>query len=226
MLDSPAHKLFYSSLVVEHIVPKGGGRAFQKWHASLIRAAKHHAGFVRADCCPPLNCADGMIKWYSILHFDSKAHLNDWVNSEQRKILLANGQELFRDYRFKSFTTGLEGWFSHQTGLEKKGLGPPPWKQILTVVLGLYPLVMTQSIIVKALDLMQNWPPAIAMLINNLITSTILSLLVMPFLSKRLGFWLQPAYRHLSSKINLTGILIVFSALSLMVVLFNWQLHS
>ncbi len=227
MTNPSLEKLFYSSLVTEHIVPKGNDFAFKKWHHNLVEILKRYDGFLRSDLCPPLRCKDPVVKWYYIIHFDSPEHLNQWMESSDRKKLLETGQEIFSAYRFKSFTTGLEGWFSMQSGTaENKGLGPPRWKQILVVVLGLYPVVMIQAIAFSILGFMQSWSLASSMIVNNLITSTVLSLLVMPFVSKRLSFWLQPAYRLISLKKNLIGSLIVAASLGLMVIAFNgaWSL--
>ncbi len=225
MENPPLEKLFYSSLVTEHIVPKGRDFAFKRWHNNLINFAKQYDGFLRCDLCPPLRCKDRVVKWHYIIHFDSPEHLHEWIESADRKRLLETGQDIFNAYRFKSFTTGLEGWFSQQSGSsENKGLGPPRWKQILSVVLGLYPVVMIQAIVFSLLGIMQSWSLAGSMIINNLITSTILSLVVMPFISQRLSFWLQPAYLPISPKTNLLGGIIVVSLLGTMVILFGWIL--
>jgi antibiotic biosynthesis monooxygenase (ABM) superfamily enzyme len=85
---------------------------------------------------------------------------------------------------------------------------------------------MMQAIAFSILGIMQSWTLASSMIVNNLITSTILSLYVMPFVAKRLRFWLQPAYRPVSLKTNLIGTALAIISLALMVLLFNgaWAL--
>ncbi|PSB56719.1 hypothetical protein [Chamaesiphon polymorphus] len=220
--EARIHQVFYSSLVTEYITPQGKDFAFKRWHHRLVNRAKNHPGFMRFDLCPPLRCIDPVVKWYSIVHFDSPEHLDSWVGSIDRQQLVVSGRQIFHAYRFKSFTTGLEGWFSHQQGgAERPSLSSPAWKKILTVVVGLYPTLMIQSQLFSALGIFNSWSPASRMLINNLITSSILTLIVMPFISQKLHFWLQPTDLLASRKNDLTGAFIVITILGVMMVLFD-----
>jgi uncharacterized protein len=220
--DSP-DEYFYSSFVMEYIVPKGHEAIFRRWYERLTKAARGFEGHTRTDLCPPLDCGDGVVKWYSIVHFRTPEELKRWLKSGDRAEIFEQGRDTFLAYRYKSFSTGLEGWFSsHTGGAESSSLGPPPWKQVLAVVLGLYPTLMIQAMVFEALGLMQGWPRPSALVINNLITSSILTWVVMPKVSRALSFWLRPAYRLTALQTNLIGAGLVLSALGLMISVFNY----
>lgn len=218
----PESQAFYSSLVVEHIVAKTQRAAFERWHSLLEQTANRSPGFVRLDLNPPLFCEDDVIKWYCIIHFDSPDHLHRWVNSEDRKKVIESGQTIFRAYRFKSFTTGLEGWFSQRANEEEnKGLGPPAWKQILSVVFGLYPIVMIRIKLFPGTGVIGDWSPSSAMLLATVITSSILAIAVMPIVSTLMSFWLYPAYRKTQWKTDAVGAVIMGLGLIFMAGLFD-----
>lgn len=213
---------FYSSLVIEHIVAISEIAAFDRWQDELQQAASHHLGFVRLDQCPSLVCDNDVVKRYVIIHFDSPENLKNWMNSQERKRLTKAGREIFRAYRFKSFTTGLEGWFSRRASADEQGsLGPPVWKQILSVVLGLYPLIMLRLEFAPETGLFQNWPASAITLLATLATSSLLSLAVMPLITKMMSFWLYPAYRKSTLKLDIVGFTVVLLGLVSMSVLFE-----
>ncbi len=220
-------QLFYSSFVVEYIVPAGQESHFNRWYARLVDAARQFEGYARTDLCPPLDCGDGVVKWYYIVHFQTPADLKHWLESDIREGLLKEGRDTFLAYRYKSFTTGLGGWFSTKYGDdgEHKNLGPPAWKQVLSVVLGLYPTLMVQGLIFSALGLMQSWSMPTSLVVNNLITSSLLTWVVMPLVSRYLGFWLYPAYRDANLRKDVLGAAVVVVALVFMVSVFNF-VHS
>ncbi len=212
-----------ASLVIEHTVPSGGGVAFRWWHSKVTRTAKAFEGHIRTDLCSPVRVQqpDQPMKWYSIVHFESPELLNKWVNSSDREALIKSGRKTFASYQFISFSTGLEGWFSNSSGTEQLGLGPPAWKQNAAVILALYPTVVIQSLLFSALGMMQSWAFPNAMIVNNVITSSVLTWGVMPVVTKLLGFWLQPSYQPKSWRTDFLGAAVVVVALGLLILLFN-----
>ncbi len=214
-------EVFYSSAVTEHIVPKDKQLDFRHWYQTLTHTMEQAEGYVRVDLHSPLACENDVIKWYSIIHFDSQTHLDNWLNSSDREELMKAGQEYFETYRFKSFTTGAEGWFSHETGEEVTNLGPSAWKEALIVVLGLYPVVILQSKLFEHFGIMQSWSYANSMLVNLCITTIILTWFVMPRITQPLEFWLRPAYAFSETKKELMGVALIAVVMIAMVLLFN-----
>ncbi len=210
-----------TSVVIEYLVPNTKSWAFRRWHHRLVKSAQGFDGFLRADRHRPLAVQAGLLKWYTVLHFEQPQQLEQWLNSSDRDALLQSGRDIFKSYTFKSFETGLEGWFSDESGEELTGLGPPAWKEILAVVLGLYPIIMVQGFMLERLGLFESWDPASAMLANNLITTCILTLIVMPRIVRILNFWLRPAHRHAPMQLEVVGTVVTLLAMATMVYFFS-----
>jgi len=220
--DEADSQAFYSSLVMEHIVAISEIAAFDRWQQDLEAVAGQHAGFVRLDQAPELICDNDVVKRYTIIHFDSPAHLKHWIDSKDRQAITRRGRQIFRAYRYKSFTTGLEGWFSRRTASgENSNLGPPVWKQILSVVLGLYPLIMLRLKFVPDSAFLPTWPNTMVTLLTTLVTSSLLAVFVMPLITRWLSFWLYPAYRKSTTSADLIGLAIVWIGLMTMAILFE-----
>jgi uncharacterized protein len=167
MTDSAA------SFVVEHQVPRGKEAEFRAWHDQLVAQEQQYQGYIRTDLYPPV---EGLqLKWYSIVHFESPDTMDAWLQSSDRARQLEVGKQIFSSYQFKSFSTGLEGWFSQKSGTEEFGYAPPAWKQSLAVLIALYPTVMILSFLFNRFGIMKGWPLADAMLVNNILSTILLT---------------------------------------------------
>ncbi|MBW4486057.1 MAG: hypothetical protein KME14_26335 [Tildeniella torsiva UHER 1998/13D] len=209
------------SVIIEYIVPSTQSWAFRSWHRRMVKTAQRSEGFLRADRYRPLAVQESCLKWHTVLHFEQPHQLKQWLQSSDREALLKAGRDIFKSYKFTSFETGMQGWFSDASGEELTGLGPPAWKEILAVVLGLYPIIMVQGFILERLGLFESWDPASAMLANNLITTCVFTLVVMPRIVRWLNFWLRPAHRRSPLQTEVVGTVVTVLAMVAMVYFFN-----
>ncbi len=214
MKDSAA-----ASFVVEHQVPQGKEAEFRAWHDQLMGQERQYPGYIRTDLYPPVEGIQ--LKWYSIIYFESAEAMDAWLQSSDRAQQIELGKQIFSSYQLKSFSTGLEGWFSQKSGMEEFGYTPPAWKQSLAVVCALYPTVMVLALLFNRFGIMKGWSLADAMLVNNILSTILLTWLIMPAVTRGLKFWLHPSRRSLSLKTDLLGIVLISVALGMMVIFFN-----
>ena len=106
----------------------------------------------------------------------------------------------------KTICDTLKVCLSSQSNETASHLEPPAWKRILAVVLGLYPIILLQDHVFEYLEILEDWPPASALLVKLLLSSCIFTFVVMPIINKRLDFWLQPANQSPSLKSEILGI--------------------
>jgi antibiotic biosynthesis monooxygenase (ABM) superfamily enzyme len=176
-----------ASLVIEHRVARGKEAEFQRWQKDLTAAVAAFPGYLRTDLSAPVTNAQE--KWYVIVYFDTRENLERWVNSSERRILIQEGEKLFGAYRYRSFKTGLESWFTPES--DEYEVKIPAWKQNLIVLLGLYPTVMVQTVLFSALGVMGSWPLSVSMLVNNFLCCSLLTWVAIPPLSRGFQFWLK-----------------------------------
>lgn len=105
--------------------------------------------------------------------------------------------------------------------LRARQLRAPAWKQIFSVVLGLYSVISVQEIVFGYFGILEDWPPTVALCANLIVTSCILTFVVMPIVVRLLDFWLQPAYQPASVRANVIGTVSALLALGGMMLLFT-----
>lgn len=210
MASNQLQNIRSSSYVIEHEVAAHKEAEFRKWQSDITKAASQYEGYQGTDVCPPVEEDE---KWYVVVHFDSQEHLNQWLESDDRREFVKTGKQIFSSTKITYYKTGLERWFINQK------TNPPAWKQIMATLLGLYPTVMILLLIQSSLSSMQQLDRADAMLISNFVSCCLLTWFVMPSVSRLLNFWLHPL-PHASKWNHWIGFVLVLIALVFMRSLF------
>lgn len=203
--------------VFSHRVRSGREEAFRAWRRRTLAAMEEAPGYLGIEIFDPQPGVQD--EWVEIVRFDTAERFQAWMTSARRKALLRDLEPLIESLRVKPLATGLEGWFSFGDARPFARTDPPAWKQVLVITLGLYPTVMLLALF---LDPHLRWLPFPAqMVIGNLVCVALLTLLVMPWLTRGLKFWLAPGAqaRHAGLR-NAAGVAVVLLGLALLVALF------
>lgn len=207
-----------SSLVIEYEIFADKESLFAQWQSELKLAVSKFKGYVNTDIFPPV--VSGQHKWYIVIHFDNSANLSCWLDSDVRHELVRIGRKNFGSYEYKKLETGLEGWFCEQHPTSENLQIIPAWKQNFAVLFGLYPTVMTETLVVSQFQFMDSWSLANKIFVSNIISCSLLTWVVMPLVTNLLKFWLKPQRSPLQA--NLTGTLLVFIGYGLMLSIFHF----
>jgi len=201
-----------AAMVFTHRVAREKVENYLAWRRKAIAAQAHYPGYLATEFYEPHDKRD---EWVDIVRFDSPAHLINWMRSKERLALLKEIDPIVESMHAHR-VTGLEGWFAVNRGPDAPTSGPPPWKQMLTVLFALYPTVMVLSFLNP---LMQNLSLPVRMLISNLLSCSILTWLLMPRVSRFLDFWLNPPRRDWKREV--LGLGTIAAGLGLFVLVFR-----
>jgi antibiotic biosynthesis monooxygenase (ABM) superfamily enzyme len=205
------------SAVISTRIKPGHEPEFLEWGRRIAAVQAKSPGFQGYRREPPVPGVQD--DWLTILRFDSEANLNKWLNSPERKTLLDESDAFTDACHVRVVRTGFDQWF------EIPGSAPPAaWKQNMTVLLVLYPLVfllnewLQKPILVGIFGL----PYWAFLFINNAVSVVMLSL-ILPPVSRWLGWWLRPADHD--GKRDLAGALLVAAFYALWLIIF-WQYQT
>jgi hypothetical protein len=175
-----------ASAVVVQQVPAALADWFMEWQSGVNKAAEGFAGYTGAEVYPPGDTQQN--EWVVVIHFDDEKSLQGWLDSSVRTQWVEKLQAQVGDFELKELPGGFGSWFAGLAhGPEQTP--PPSWKMALTVLLGLYPTVMALTLFPG--PYMQPLGLALAMLIGNALSVTILQWAVMPVLNFLLTPWLK-----------------------------------
>lgn len=174
-----------SAVVVQH-VPPALADWFIEWQQGVSGAAELFAGYRGTDVYPPADTQHD--EWVVVIHFNDEDSLKGWLDSPVRGQWVERLESHVGKFELKALPGGFASWFSGQEGCSQ-GQPPPAWKMALTVLLGLYPTVMILTLFPGPYT--QPLGLAVAMLIGNALSVSILQWGVMPLLNKLLAPWLK-----------------------------------
>jgi antibiotic biosynthesis monooxygenase (ABM) superfamily enzyme len=196
-----------ASAIVVDTIPPGRREDYLRWPGGINRAVESFAGYRETSVFPPLR--PGGQEWITIAHFQTRADLERWLDSDVRAEWVEAFRREFGDFTLLPVQGGLTSWFAQQR--------LPGWKMVLTVLLGLYPTVMVIALAI--MPRLSGLPFALTMLIGNVLSVSALQWMLMPRLNRILGFWLKPA-ALIERRNHIIGTLGVLGAILGMLVLF------
>lgn len=161
----------------------GQEEALADWTHRIVSAARAHPGNVAATVIDTQYAGE-----YQVFHhFDSAQTLQSWLDSDERKQLLADAEPILESAPTRQLETGLETWF--QLPSQQRAMVPPPrWKMWLTSVVAIYPLVLAfQAWLAPK---MLRWPLELRAAVLPLVILTLMTFVVMPVVTRVLTPWL------------------------------------
>jgi antibiotic biosynthesis monooxygenase (ABM) superfamily enzyme len=161
------------------VVP-GREREFERWASGVNQVASRYPGHLGATW---LRAQGVRNRYYTVLNFIDRQHLDDWLGSRERAEWLERLHGIAKVSKHR--TTGLETWFS----LPSESVPMPPrWKMVIVTFSAVYPLSLILQITVVQSS--QSWPLPLRALTFPLIVVPLLTYLLMPALSRLLRRWL------------------------------------
>jgi uncharacterized protein len=202
-----------SAVISMQIMP-GKEDAYREWGQRIAAAQAQFPGFQGFKLSPPIPGVQE--DWVTVLQFDNEAHLNAWMTSPERLKLLDEANAFTTESHVRTVRTGFDQWFRVAGAAHA-----PAWKQNMIVLLGLYPTVFLFGFFVGTPLITQQlgWPFWLALFAGNIASVTILNWLV-PWLSRRFDWWLQPAGSETRER-TLQGIAVAVALYALLLLIFS-----
>ena len=176
------------TLVVRHQVRTGHVPRYEAWLRRIIATASQCPGHLGVDVVRSHQAC--LAQFTCVLRFASLQQLQNWIESEQRRQLIAEVEPLLRAGDQLEVAENKEFWF-----VPENAQAPPPrWKQACVTFLVILPLSLLVPLLWQPLFHLAPWLGAY-LPSNVLITLSIVLLVVylfMPMATRLFAAWLNP----------------------------------
>lgn len=177
------------TVVVTRRVRPGCEAQYEAWLQRLLAAAQSLPGYLGTAVQRP--SATGRREYTSVFRFASVADLRAFEESELRQRALAEVAPLVEADAAWRTMTGLEFWFATPPGT----LVPQPSRLRMAVVMMVVVYVLVLSIGAFVGAVFASVPSALRLLVTIAIEVSLMTWVIMPWLTRRLAPWIYPKVR-------------------------------
>jgi antibiotic biosynthesis monooxygenase (ABM) superfamily enzyme len=205
------------SAVISTRVTPGQEGAFQEWQRKIAATEAKYEGYQGYKLEPPIPGVQD--DWVMVVRFDNDAHLDSWLNSAERKQLLADSSAFDAETHIRKIQSGFETWFTSPPGAERPK--PAAWKMNMIVLMVLYPVVFLFGFFVGTPLLTRAGVPFwLSLFIGNIVSVSLTGWWLIPQGSKWLTWWVFPDKDAPPSTVW-TGAAIVLAVYAISLALFS-----
>lgn len=159
---------------------------YEAWLHRLLRDAEGLPGYLGTDIHPPASRGDST--YTSVFRFDSIEHLRAFEASDLRAAYLDEVVDLVREDAVWSTHTGLEMWFDPPPGT----VAPQPVRWRMALVLGTVVYVLVLIFGTLAAATIGDLPAPLRLAIVIAVEITLMTYVILPWLTRRLARWIYP----------------------------------
>ena len=163
-------------------VTPGNEHRYSEFHGRLLQRLKTFPGFLHSEMFPAIEGVQD--ETVVALAFDTREHLDAWLDSDARRSLLAEIDPYIEGDRTMNVVGGFAGWFGEPGMAHVK-----TWKQAAIVLLGLFPTTLVLTALRQWLLPDIHW--VVGVLIGNILGVMVLTWLLMPWLTRWFAGWLR-----------------------------------
>ncbi|MCO7515142.1 antibiotic biosynthesis monooxygenase [Pseudomonas guariconensis] len=173
-----------ATLLVRHCVKQGAEQDYEQWLRRTVATAKRYPGHLGVDVMR--NRDAGQHQFTSVIRFASTAQLQGWLDSDERRQLVAQVAPLLVDGDRTEANADREFWFTPS----EQGSAPVRWKQACVTFLVILPLSLGVPLLWQ--PLFARWPWLGGYVASNVLITLSIVLLVVYIFMPQVTRWFAP----------------------------------
>ena len=173
---------------ISRSVQPGCHRQFAAWAHAGQELAREWSGYLGSGWVRSNMDSN---EWHVMYRFADRESLRAWDESPERKWWIDSSGGLMEMTRVEQ-RTGIEGWFDQPGDISltvPETVVPPRWKQAVGIFLPFFPLSLLSNILLMPLT--EGWPLVLAVLLNILILTPLMTYFLLPLSMRLLRPWLK-----------------------------------